>query len=136
MVKHLLIATAITAFSASAAAQNNNTIKAGVGYDLGLGLTAQYNGYSFFLGGDGFAADMRIQNFTNSDKSLNFYVDAGLFVADRGELNDSAGIRAPIGLTLGVARDLQAYVQAVPNIDFGNDAGFGVDGSVGIRFKF
>ncbi len=132
MIKRITATALATLISSTAMAQNNNNVQAGIGYDLGLGLTAKYNQYSFFLGGDGFAADMRIQNFTNSNKSLHFYVDAGLFATT----NSGGGVRVPLGMTLYVAKDIQAYVQAVPNVDFGDGTSFNVDGAAGLRFKF
>lgn len=116
------------------------SFKLGVAYDLDGGITAQYNGYSFFVNGDAVAIDYRFENFTNSKKTLNFYVDIGAFIenydGNDSTKDDSVGIRVPVGMTFGIANDIQAYVQAVPNVDFNNDSNFDVDGAIGIRFKF
>ena len=78
----------------------------GIAYDLDLGVSAQYKGYTFFLNGDSAALDVRVQNFYNDSKTLHFYVDLGGFIksynGNDSTQDDSAGIRAPIGMTFSL----------------------------------
>lgn len=117
-----------------------DSFKLGVAYDFDAGLTAQYNGYSFFANEDAAAIDYRVENFTNSRKNLHFYVDIGGFIenykGNNSEQDDRVGVRVPVGMTFGFAKDFQAYIQAVPNYDFNNDRGFDVDGAIGVRYQF
>lgn len=119
---------------------SKTNIRVGIGYDLDIGLTAQYKGYSLFVSNDGFAMDVRYQNFHNDKKTMHLYFDFGGFLenyhGNDSNRDDRVGIRAPIGMTFGMAKNLQAYIQAVPNYDFNNDQGFGVDGAIGIRYRF
>ena len=134
------LATLLTLTLVSSPLFAKGNFKAGVAYDLDGGLTAQYSGYSFFVNGDAVAIDYRFQNFTNDNKSLHFYVDLGAYIenydGNNAEIDDRVGIRAPVGMTFGIANDWQAYIQAVPNYDFNNDDGFDVDGAIGIRYRF
>ncbi|WP_196139235.1 hypothetical protein [Aliikangiella sp. G2MR2-5] len=141
-LKNIILVAVLYFFSSNvfSANQSKSSLKLGVAYDLDIGVSAQYKGYSFFVNGDAFAFDVRAQNFYNDNKSLHFYVDLGGFIENYDgndtTRDDSAGVRAPIGMTFGIARDFQAYIQAVPNYDFSNEAGFDVDGAIGIRYRF
>lgn len=125
------------------AAEKNSSrigIDLGIAYDLGLGITAQYKGYTFFLNGDAVAVDVRVQNFYNDNKTLHLYIDVGGFVdsynGNDNARDDSVGIRAPIGLIFGLERDLETYIQAVPSYDFNDNRGFNIGGAAGIRYRF
>jgi len=143
-LSHGFITLMILITSCSALADNKRHsrigIDVGVAYDLDLGITAQHKGYTLFFNGDAVAFDVRVQNFYNDRKSLHLYVDMGGFVESYGGNNNSkddrAGIRMPVGLTFGLERNLEAYVQAVPNFDFSNDAEFDIDAALGIRYRF
>ena len=115
-------------------------IDLGGAYDLDLGLNAQYQGYTFFLNGDAAAVDVWVQSFKNDSKTLHMYVDVGGFVESYNgndtTRDDRVGIRAPIGMTFGLDRNIEAYIQAVPSYDFNNNNGFNVDGALGIRYRF
>ncbi|TQV71092.1 hypothetical protein FLL45_22455 [Aliikangiella marina] len=137
----LFIVLTVTLFMPSPAdASSSSNFKLGLGYDLDGGITAQYRGYSFFINGDALAIDWRLENFTNDKKSLHVYIDLGGFIenydGNDSTRDDRVGLRAPVGITLGITRELQAYIQAVPNYDFNNDEGFEVDGAIGIRYRF
>jgi hypothetical protein len=141
--KQMLLALTLFLFSINAfSAQKNTTssqvgVDLGIGFDLGVGVTAQYKAYSFFLSGDGLAVDYRLDNFYNHRKTVHFYIDLGGFVENHGQnKDDGAGIRLPVGMTFGIERNLEVYLQAVPHFDFSNDEGFGVDGAAGIRYRF
>lgn len=109
----------------------------GVAYDMDLGVTAQIKRYTLFFNGDAFAFDIRMQNFYNNRKTLHLYIDAGGFVDPNNgnKDNDRAGLRLPIGLDFGLERNLEVFIQAVPFIDFSNDANFDVDAALGIRIR-
>ncbi len=125
---------------ASSSAFAESKLNLGVAYDLDTGITAQYRGYSFFLNDDAAAIDYRLENFSNTRKSLHFYIDIGGFIqndqSNNDNSDDSVGIRTPIGMTFGFAKNFHAYIQAVPNYDFNNDRGFDVDGAIGVRYQF
>ena len=138
--KKLLSSAILTVALSSAPCLAKNNFKLGVAYDLDAGITAQYNGYSFFVNRDAAAIDYRFENFTNSRKNLHFYVDIGGFIenykGNNSEQDDRVGVRVPVGMTFGFAKDFQAYIQAVPNYDFNNDRGFDMDGAIGVRYLF
>jgi len=146
LLKQILITLTLLLLSCNSfAEEKSNTssrigIDLGIAYDLDLGVSAQYKGYTFFVNGDSAALDVRVQNFNNDRKTVHFYVDLGGFVknynGNDSTQDDSAGIRAPIGMTFGLERNLEAYIQAVPSYDFSNDKGFSIDGAVGIRYRF
>lgn len=126
-------------------AQNSSSgsLKLGVAYDLGgIGFTGQYQGVSLFLSGNAIAIDKRIQNFYSDNRRVHIYVDAGGFYQEHGndrdttDSDDTVGLRAPIGLTFGLTRNTQAFVQITPSIGFANgDTDFSLKGGLGIRFK-
>lgn len=113
---------------------------AGIAYDMDLGVTAQYSRFSFFISGDALAVDYRIENFYNREKTLVLYIDGGAFIEEydgnNPDRDDRVGIRVPIGVGFGLAKDLEAYIQAVPSIDFSNDEDFEIDGAMGVRYRF
>jgi len=145
-LKQILITLTIllltcNAFAAKKGSSNSRVgIDLGIAFDLGLGITAQYKGYTFFINDDALAIDVRVQNFYNDRKTLHFYVDVGGFVESYNgndtTRDDSVGIRAPVGFVFGVERNIEAYIQAIPFYDFSNSKGFGVDGAIGIRYRF
>ncbi|NVJ51273.1 MAG: hypothetical protein HWE11_12860 [Gammaproteobacteria bacterium] len=112
----------------------------GVAYDLDVGVTAQFNHYSLFFNSDAVAFDANLETFYNSKKSAALYIDFGAFYQDREANNDTfedrVGIRLPIGVTFGLGRNVEAYIQAVPHYDFNNDKDFDVDGAIGVRYQF
>ena len=140
------ISTAVlaAAISTPSHANSNSDFGIGVAYDLGIGVTAQYRGTSFFVSDDALAVDVRMHNFRNGRGSLQAYIDAGGFYEDAGTNNngvdnDVVGLRVPVGLTFGLAPNLEGYIQAVPNLAFSdneNKDGFGVDGAAGLRLRF
>lgn len=142
--KWISVAVLAAAISAPAHANNSSEFGIGVAYDLGVGVTAQYRGTSFFVSNDALAVDVRLHNFRNGRGGLHAYIDAGGFFEDGGTSrdgidNDAVGLRLPVGLTFGLAPNLEGYIQAVPNIAFSdndNRDGFGVDGAAGLRLRF
>lgn len=135
----LLLLAAV--FSAPTSANGNSGVGLGLAYDLGVGVTAQFRGTSFFVNSDAVAVDMRIENMSNDLGTVHAYIDVGGFYEDGGNDsdNDKAGVRLPVGLTFGIAPSVQAYIQAVPNFAFSdneNKEGFGVDGALGVRLRF
>ncbi|WP_144394526.1 hypothetical protein [Pleionea sediminis] len=114
----------------------------GIAYDLDLGATLQFSQYTMFINGDAFAFDVRLENFYNSRKSLLLYIDFGAFYEDRALRNktvdDRVGVRLPVGLSFSLDRNLEAFIQAVPNYDFNddNEDNFDIDGAIGIRYRF
>lgn len=127
------------AISMPSLASQNSGVGLGVAYDLGVGVTAQVRGTSFFVNSDAIAVDVRLQNFRNNRGTMFVYIDGGGFYEGGGDNSDNAGVRLPIGLSFGIAPSVQAYVQAVPNFSFSdndNNDGFGVDGALGVRLRF
>ncbi|NVJ58800.1 MAG: hypothetical protein HWE27_00335 [Gammaproteobacteria bacterium] len=141
-MKHLLKAAVIVALFSSAPTlmAKKSGFDAGIAYDMELGITAQYKGFTFFVSGDALAFDYRIENFYNRQKTVVFYIDGGAFIEEYNGNNpdrdDRVGLRLPLGIGFGLARDLEAYIQAVPSIDFSNDEDFDVDGALGVRYRF
>jgi len=130
----LLLSTSALAENGGGTSSGSN-VRAGLAYDLGLGATVQYKQYSFFVSDDAFAMDIRIRNFYTDNEAVYFYLDLGGFVEDKGR-NDSAGVRLPAGVAFGIDKNLHAYIQAVPNIDFSGNEDFSINGAFGIRYQF
>jgi hypothetical protein len=116
------------------------TFDVGAGVDYGLGLTAKYGRYSLFVGGDGAAFDVRMKNIKRDNQNYYFYIDLGAFIEDHDGRNadkdDRIGLRVPFGIHFGIEKDIYAYAQLAPAIDFNNDTDFDVEAALGIRFRF
>ncbi|QKX18197.1 hypothetical protein [Microbulbifer sp. YPW1] len=140
-IQWITLAVLAAALSMPTHAKSNSGFGIGLGYDLGVGVTAQFRGTSVFVNSDALALDVRLHNFSNDLRTVHAYIDAGGFYEDGGRYkdNDKAGVRLPVGLSFGIAPSLQAYIQAVPNFAFSdneNKEGFGVDGALGVRLRF
>lgn len=124
---------ALGLLAASSFSMAANDMGAGIAYDMGgLGFTGQYKNMSLFVS-NGVAFDVRVANFYNNRKTVNFYVDAGGFAKFNG---GSAGLRVPLGVSTYVAENIQVYGQFVPNLDFEKDSAFDLDFAGGVRFRF
>ncbi len=120
----------------------NEKVGAGIGiaYDLGqIGISGQFRRISLFVN-NGIAIDVRALNFYNRRKTVNFYLDIGGFSkskdVDSSNQDNSAGVRMPIGISTRIENHLQAYIQAVPQVDFNNTSGSNTELAAGIRLRF
>ncbi len=138
--KVLLIVSLLLATLSANAKTSRAGFDLGIAYDLDLGASLQFNQFTIFANSDAVALDVRLQNFYNDRKTINVYIDLGGFYeqynGNNADRDDRAGIRLPIGLSFGLNRNLEGFIQAVPSIDFGNDNKSDVDGALGIRYRF
>jgi hypothetical protein len=136
----LFVASLLLAAPVSHANSSSVSLDVGAAVDYGLGLTAKYGRYSLFVGGDGAAFDVRMKNFSRNNHSYYFYIDLGAFIEDHDGRNvdkdDRIGLRVPFGIHFGIEKDIYAYAQLAPAIDFNNDTDFDVEAALGVRFRF
>jgi len=138
----LLIATL---FNPALAAPGS--IKAGVAFDQGFGVTAQFNNtINAFIGNDGLSADYLLkQGSFNSDVPVNWYVGVGGAInwdEHHHDDDNSYAVRVPLGLSVPFAKNWEVYGQAAPDLAFqdkhnnDDDFEFGVDVALGVRYGF
>lgn len=125
-------------------------VKAGVAFDQGFGITAQFdNNINAFIGNDGVSADYILkQGPLDLDVVINWYVGVGGAInwSDHGRNNsndNSYSVRVPLGVSLPLATGWDVYGQAAPDLalidrhnDNDNDVEFGVDFALGVRYGF
>ncbi|WP_114327325.1 hypothetical protein [Candidatus Colwellia aromaticivorans] len=134
MKKHLL---AIIATSVLISNTVSATVKVGLGFDQGFGVTAQFNDINAFIGDDGIAGDYIFKRGSfGEDVPLNWYVGGGAFVG----WDNGFGVRVPLGLNMAFNSKWDGYFQVYPELDFdhGNnsDTKFSADLSIGVRYRF
>ena len=120
---------AVSLLSASSA----SATKIGFAVDKGLGITAQFGNINAFIGDDGITGDYLFAHGKLSENEpLNWFVGAGAFMG----WNHGYGVRLPVGLTFGFAKEWEVYAQVAPQLDIDSKTDFGVDGALGIRYAF
>ena len=132
------VLTLLLSFSIRADQQPD--IKAGIAYDLGLGVTALIdNTYGLTIGKDGAAADAPLISgtFEPSNIPLTWYALGGGYV----KWGRGIGVRLPIGLNLYFEQDQHswnAFAQIAPGIRLDDHDNFQVETKlgIGIRYKF
>jgi len=142
----LLLAT--LSASVLAAPQTNSSassIKAGVAFDQGFGVTAQFNNkINAFIGNDGVSADYLLkQGAFNADFPINWYVGVGGAINwDDHDHDNSYAVRVPLGASIPFAKSWDVYGQVAPDLAFqdkhnnDDDFEFGVDVALGVRYGF
>lgn len=138
--KLILLAISIMAGSAvaekpSEAAPGSDTRSLYPAPELYTGIRMQYRHYSFFVKGDAFAVDVRVQNFYNGRRVTPSYFNLGGYI-EHSRDHDLLGTPVPIGVVIGMDKNFQAYIQAEPNFDLNDDKDIKAGGAVGIRFQF
>ncbi len=134
MSRRILAGAALTLAVASTAAEAK--IEVGFGYDQGLGVMLQLNDQiNGFVGNDGMTVDYLFARGAVTqieEMPVSWYVGGGAFV----EWDDGYGVRVPFGLELHMTPRWEGYVQLAPELDFDGKEKFGVDGAIGIRYRF
>ncbi|RHW75870.1 hypothetical protein [Colwellia sp. RSH04] len=134
-MKKKLLALVTTSLLISSAA--NASVKVGLGFDQGFGVTAQFNNINAFVGNDGIAGDYIFKRGSfNEDTPFNWYVAGGAFLGwDHG-----VGVRLPLGLNMAFDSKWDGYLQFQPELDFdhgkNSDTNFSADFSIGVRYRF
>lgn len=109
--------------------------KLGLAFDRGLGAIATVDKFNIFIGNDGAAVDY-IFNKGRLDIELEgqtyWYVGGGGYA----DWDSDRGIRLPVGAEWYFAKNLDAFAQVMPRLRLNNDARFGVDFAIGLRYKF
>jgi len=124
-----------------ALASNDNSIKVGMGFDQGFGVTAQFSdNINAFIGNDGLSADLILRKgHFSSDYPVSWYVGAG--AAINWDHDNEYSARVPLGIALPFAKNWSAYGQAAPELKYrdkssSHELKFGVDFAAGIRYTF
>lgn len=110
-------------------------IKLGFGFDRGFGVVGTMGKFNGFIGNDGASVDyiFKKEKFkTNESTPLYWYVGGGGY----GDWDGDFGVRLPIGGEIYFAKNLDAYAQIMPRLRVNNDAKFGLDFGVGVRYQF
>ena len=118
-------------------------MRLGFGFDQGFSVVGTMGNFYGALGDDGAALDyifMKKKLNEANIKGLYLFVGGGGFV----EWDGDWGVRLPIGGELHFAKNLDAYVAAIPRLKFNNnnnndqrdDTDFGLDIALGIRYHF
>ena len=144
-----IVASLIIALSMSSTLFAGNT-GVGIAVDMGLGVTAQFNGnINAQIGNAGICADyLFIQNNIEPESkigdNLSWYIGAGVgyFWSDWGRHNEKnkndekVDLRVPVGLDLDFAKQWDVYLQVIPSLRVGDNVDFGINGALGIRYFF
>ena len=139
----LLLASAHSAVIAET--KNNDAplgIKAGIGFDQGFGVTAQfYNKINAFIGNGGLSADYILKRGSfHSDVPLNWYIGVGGAI-NWHDSDNAYSARVPLGVSFPFAKRWDVYGQLAPDLTLENKHNdtnfkFGVDLALGIRYDF
>ena len=113
-------------------------LKLGFAFDRGFGVTGAIGNLNGFIGNKGLAVDYIFKKDTlklNPDikGALYWYVGGGGYY-DWDD--DDTGVRLPVGAEWYFAKNLDAYAQLIPRLRVNNDAKFGLDAAVGVRYQF
>ncbi len=108
-------------------------VKIGVALDMDLSIVAQIDRYNIVLGDSGFAVDYTIKTEKfESNTPLSWYIAGGGWAG----WDNGFGLRTPLGVTWGFAKNWDLYGQIQPVADFDNDFDLSLDGAIGVRFAF
>lgn len=110
-------------------------IKLGFGFDRGFGIVGAIGKFKGFIGNDGVSVDYIIKrDALKADVKvpLHWYVAGGGF----GDWDGDWGVRLPVGLDVGFAKQLDAYAEIIPRFRVNNNSDFGLDFGIGVRYQF
>ncbi|MCG6939421.1 MAG: hypothetical protein LJE83_14775 [Gammaproteobacteria bacterium] len=130
-----LIATLVLAGLAIAEENVFKGAKLGLAFDRGLGVIGTVNNFNIFIGNDGAAVDYIFKKDTlkvELEGTVNWYVGGGAYA----DWDSDRGIRLPVGAEWYFAKNLDAFAQVMPRLRLNNDARFGIDLALGLRYKF
>lgn len=128
----LLLALGLTT---QALAQEKTSISAGLAVDQQLSAVLEIDDqYRFTLGNDGTAFDYLFQHgtFDNPDVPVDWYVGAGGWA----EWDDDYGVRLPIGLDWEITKQITAYGQVHPELNFHGGPELQLGGALGVTYSF
>ena len=111
-------------------------IKLGFGFDRGFGIVGALGKLKGFIGNDGASVDYIFSRdaINNDDIKVPafWYVAAGGY----GDWDGDFGVRLPVGVDVGFAKRLDGYAEVIPRLRVNNDAKFGLDFGIGVRYQF
>lgn len=111
-------------------------VKLGFGFDRGFGIVGSMGTFNGFIGNDGVAVDyLFVKNSLNAEgikAPMSWYVGGGGF----GDWDGDFGVRLPVGIEMGFAERLDGYGQIIPRFRVNNNADFGLDFALGVRYAF
>jgi hypothetical protein len=109
--------------------------KFGLAYDRGLGVIGTVGKFNGFIGNDGAAFDYIFKKDTLKVElkgPVYWYVGGGGYADWDGD----RGIRLPVGAEWHFVKNLDAFAQVMPRLRLNNDARFGLDVALGLRYQF
>jgi hypothetical protein len=111
-------------------------IKLGFGFDRGFGVAGALGKFKGFIGNDGVSVDyiFNREAINNADIKVPvfWYVAAGGY----GDWDGDLGVRLPVGVDVGCAKRFDGYAELIPRLRVNNDAKFGLDFGIGVRYQF
>lgn len=137
-MKKLLLAATTSIILASSAFSANPTV--GLVSDMGLGVGAQFNGnINTFIGSAGVSGDyLFLNNKKLGNSPFTWYVGAGAgyFFGDWGAVSGDIDLRLPVGIDWDFHKEWDAFAQLIPSLRISDNIGLGVNGAIGVRYKF
>lgn len=135
-IEKAVVSGVLLALSFSTVVNAANGFKLGFGFDRGFGIVASLGEFNGFLGNDGVAVDYLFKkdklNAEGINAPMKWYVGAGGY----GDWDGDLGVRLPVGLEMGFAERLDGFAQLIPRLRVNNDADFGLDFGIGVRYQF
>lgn len=132
----LTVLTMLT-FMGTAIAKENALagVKLGFAVDRGFGVIASLKQFNLFVGNDGAAVDYLLKKDslkTDLKGPTYWYVGGGVYA----DWDSDRGVRLPVGAEWHFAKELDAFAELIPNLRVNNNAKFGLDAAVGVRYQF
>lgn len=145
---YLLLGALLPSVSVQAA-ESDLGIKAGIGFDQGFGVTAQFEDkVNLFIGNDGVATDYIVKRGTfDTEVPFDWYVGIGAAInwdnysSEYDKDYNAYSVRVPLGLSYSFAKGWNVYGQAAPDLAYKNKPNdnhyqFGIDLGLGVRYAF
>lgn len=128
----IFILASISGANAESAASNK--LKLGFGFDRDFGVAGAIGNINGFVGNKGVAVDyiFNKEAFKIEQSSAAWYIGAGGY----GDWDGDIGARLPVGAELYFAKRWDAFAQLIPRVRINNDAKFGLDFGIGVRYQF
>jgi hypothetical protein len=109
--------------------------KLGFAFDRGFGAIGTMDKFNLFIGNDGAAVDYLFKNDplkTDLKGPVSWYIGGGAYA----DWDSDRGVRLPVGLQWRFVREFDMFAQLIPRLRLNNDARFGLDAAIGIRYLF
>ena len=107
----------------------------GLAFDRGFGVIGTVDKFNIFIGNDGAAVDYIFKKDTlkiNLQGPTYWYVGGGGYA----DWDSDRGIRLPVGAEWHFVKELDVFAQVMPRLRLNNNARFGLDAAIGLRYQF